>query len=100
VTRVHLQRAVDGELRRAAQVGAEGRLGDMSLGDGGQSREQLGSSEHHDGEGYGGRLSGCEGNEEEEQEQQEEVEAKVEAMQCSGPLDRAILAQLRLAKGR
>jgi len=52
VTGVHLQRAVDGELRRAAQVGAEGRLRDMSLSDGGEDCKQLSSGEHHGGEVY------------------------------------------------
>jgi len=89
VTRVHLQSAVDGELRRAAQVGAEGRLGDMGLGDGGEDREQLGSSEHHADKVCGRKLQGggSEGGEEGEV-------AEANAGQCSGTAgaSRTILA--------
>jgi hypothetical protein len=89
VTRVHLHRAVDGELRRAAQVGADGRLSDMGLSDGGQRGEQLGSGEHHGGEVYGGRVSGGEDGGEEEVA---EAKAKVKASQCGGPVSSSILA--------
>jgi len=62
----------------------------MGLGHGGQSHEQLGSSEHHGGEVCEG---GCLEDSGEDEEVEVEGEAKAKASQCSGPLSPHILVR-------